>query len=733
MITINKKDVVFKKQAIFDQTLVSFFKHTRHKGAVIVDDDEILIGVVSRGDFLRRDDIKSESCINLRPKVFRLGSNISDHNKDINFYPVVNDDNKLIKVVEKFDNFDILKLFNIDGVMVVAEIGNNHNGNYNSAIELIELASASGANAVKFQLRVLGETYINTSEDYLRETDFGTSYTVRQLKKFNLNYSEVFKLMRYARDIGLVAFCTPFDVTSLQRLISSEEKVIKIASADLMNFEFQAVLKEYNGHLLMSTGMHHSEDIDKVANWAQRNFVNVTFLQTNSTYPTPYEDVNLSYLTELKEKSTTGLVGYSGHERGYHVALASMCFGATIIEKHFTTDKSLPGNDHKVSLLPKEMASLTSQSKNLQLSIGQKTRGVSQGEVLNRISLSKSIYTSSNFVAGTKITETDIVLRSPCIGMTASEFSAYRGLVLSKDKKAGDPLYKSDFKEVDETIDYHNLAAFGLPVRMRDVKEIWEEFKPKFVEYHLFSTDLEIDPINFNDRLIGRKFKIHAPEQFDDGFIIDFVNINKSVRTETWKRFEKVFQWADRLKQVIGYHGCLDLVANVGGATKNLEEKLLTKPQMYELISQLVEHGLSRGINILPQTMPPEPWHFGGQGYHNLFVSLNDMLEIQSYHKMNFCLDTSHSWLSCHKLGEDFWKQLERVKHVTSYAHISDALSPNGEGLQLGEGEIDTKKLMEHIIHNNIEYIPEIWNGHMENFKGFRTALSKLSRIKVGK
>ena len=218
-----------------------------------------------------------------------------------------------------------------------------------------------------------------------------------------------------------------------------------------------------NKPIIVSTGMHTTQEIEQTVSFLRDRYSEFTLLHTNSTYPTPYSDVNLGYVRNL-EKISEGVIGYSGHERGYHICLAAVALGAAIIEKHYTFDRNLEGNDHKVSLLPDELKLMCEQIDDI-VEAASDRRGikkVSQGERLNKISLSKSAYLNFAKEAGQIINETDISFKAPCVGLTPSDIRRYFGRPLTVSKKAGDPLLRADFIEDSGFPDAISAGQVGL-------------------------------------------------------------------------------------------------------------------------------------------------------------------------------------------------------------------------------------------------------------------------------
>ena len=204
-------------------------------------------------------------------------------------------------------------------------------------------------------------------------------------------------------------------------------------------------------------------------------------------------------------------------------------FRATIIEKHFTLNKNLEGNDHKVSLLPEEMKTLVYNIKTLSQSLsgGINKKSITQGERLNKVALS-SVY-SNKFLSKGTVLRRDLIYASPCLGITPEEVNFYIGKTTTKDLKINDPLSKSCF-EINKTVDnFNNISNYGIPVRFRDLEAIQNEFAPTFLEYHMFSTDLNIDPNEYSKLLKGKNLSVHSPEQFEDGFVLDLVSEDKKI------------------------------------------------------------------------------------------------------------------------------------------------------------------------------------------------------------
>lgn len=718
------------------ELIKSLFEKHRLKAIYLVDEQNKLKAVLSKGEYLKSTEKLNW---NFSPFYQVYGKNITDSSLEktnlYNSIPILNAKNEIIKIIETAENKGLEVRETLfapyENPLVIAEIGNNHNGSIESAKQLIDLAKSCGVNAVKFQARSLDDLYINLSENYLNKTDFSTAYTISQLKKFNLNQEELSELFTHAREKGLLVICTPFDIQSARFLKTQPIDLIKIASADMSNYKLLSEFIDTTLPLIISTGMHQLESIDRLSSWLRKNYIEATLLHVNSTYPTPYSDVNLRFMPSLKKRSTSQLYGYSGHERGIHIPIAAVSLGATIIEKHFTLNKNLEGNDHKVSLLPEEMKTLIDNINTLSQSLsgGIKKKPITQGEKLNKVALSKGVYANKFLSKGTQLEERDLIYASPCVGLTPEEVNFYVGKTITKDLKINDPLSKSCFETNKPVDNFNNISNYGIPVRFRDLEAIQNEFAPSFLEYHMFSTDLNIDPNEYSKLLKGKSLSVHAPEQFEDGFVLDLVSEDMKISKKSKLLFEKIMDWAETIRELT-QKDKINLITNVGGATNNLREvDNFNKEFAFEKLSEINLLCSKKGIELLPQTMPPFPWHFGGQGFHRLFVDPQDLIEIQKWSNMNFCMDLSHTFMSCSHLKRSFYDSLDEVSEYFDYLHVADAIYPGEEGINIGEGEIDFKRLKKYLNSNKYKWIPEVWNGHLDNFSGFKTALITLDKV----
>jgi len=626
----------------------------------------------------------------------------------------------------KIENFEI----GGKRCFVIAEVGNNHNGDFSKAIKMIDLAIEMGADCVKFQMRHLNQVYREKSLNKSGE-DLGTEYIVDLLNRFELTIDEHKKISDYCKNKGILYMCTPWDKKSIEVLESFGVKAYKVASADLTNLPLLDTLSNTGKPLIISTGMSRENEVIEIKKFLQKRNVEFAFLHCNSTYPAPFQDINLNWIKSLKKIHP--LIGYSGHERGISVSLAAFTLGACIIERHFTLDRNMEGPDHAASLEYREFKSLIEGVREIEIAIGSKEkRKLSQGEMINRENLGKSLVSSKNLPKGTIIKPEHVKVLSPGQGISPLKYDKLIGRVLGRDMDFEDFFFESDIEDnLITSREYKFKRPWGIPVRYHDFQKYFEISKPDFFEFHLSYSDMDLDPKNYLDETYESGFVVHAPELFQESHLMDLATPDASYRKYSLKQTQRVIDITRDLKKYFPKEKKPMIVANIGGFSMDKPiPKLETKKYYYQFFESLSELD-SDGVEIIPQTMAPFPWHFGGQRYQNIFVEIEEIEKYCKEFNIRMCLDISHSMLTCNYLKKDFYEFCERIAPYTAYLHLGDASGLNGEGLQIGDGEINFDKLGKILNKDfkDIPFIPEIWQGHKNQGQGFWIALEKLTGL----
>lgn len=721
----------------------------KHKILFVVNDFNVVTGAFTDGDFRRW--ILSSKSIDLTTKVgliankafVKANENATEleiaelFSEKIAVIPLLDDESRIVAVAKAGKQIFSIGEFNLNEKarsLIIAEIGNNHNGNLEEAKRLVDSAISSGADCVKFQMRDLDTLYVNRGSSNDPSADLGTQYVLDLLSRFQLSDQDFVELFDYCKSKGIPALCTPFDKSSVDKLEKMGVSAYKVASADLTNHELLVHIANKKKPIIVSTGMSREEEIIASIRVLRSLNANFILLHCNSTYPCPFEDINLNYIKRLADLSNN-IVGYSGHERGINIAIGAAALGAKVIEKHFTHDRTQEGNDHKVSLLPEEFKKMVDGIREMESSLGSAdTRTISQGEMMNRETLGKSIVASRPIAKGEVIHESMLSIMSPGKGLPPYHIKELIGRVAKRDLERHDFFYHSDLSiHSIEARNYKFKNRFGLPVRYHDFESIISQSNLDFVEFHLSYKDLDIAP---QDAFTKDSYEVdcivHAPELFSGDHLLDLCSLDTPYRKKSIAELQRVIDISRQLKMRFKNRSeNVLIVVNVGGFSKegflSEQDKKLRLEKLEESLFELN----SDGVEIIPQSMPPYPWHFGGQQYHNLFVKPAEILDWCKKKGMRICLDVSHTALACNHLKLDLIDETKRLAKYVAHLHIADASGTKQEGLQICDGEIDFRTIFSIMESNmpNAYWLPEIWQGHKNRGEGFWLALRRIEEI----
>ena len=726
---------------------------------IVLNNNEEFVGTLSNGDiriFLSKsksqieDSIKEAVNKNAKYCFDDFDKSIYEHflsEKNIRIVPIL-DKYKKLKAVAYFEKIFInigSKVIKSDtnDIYLIAELGVNHNGDYDNAISLINNIYEAGFDAVKMQFRS-SETYSN--DRFKNDVDLGTEYILSELERVNLSFKEEKRIIDYIKKKGLDFIGTPFDQKSLERLIGYKPNAIKIASCDLTNNFLIESCSVYNLPIILSTGMSTETEIIKTNQLLEDLNIRRCFLHCNSTYPTPLADVNLNYINRL-QKITNCIVGYSSHDGDQLIAVAAIASGAKIIEVHITNDRDAMGTDHLASITINETKKFVKSARRISIANGfSNPRIPSQGELLNKIPLGKSLCYANDFNEGYKINSSeDFVACSPGDGIKIDNYRIFNNKVLNKNVSRLDKVSNLHFRGYSESIDNMSISLssriildqfkWGIPVRYRDIEKLNNIFNSPLLEIHLSSKDLEFNVKNLSrNNLMNKELVVHAIEQYHDGFILDLGSLNQDLIDLSLKRFDELICHCKKLLDHLSSKEPLKIVLNCGGFTKNsfcnaktYQEK---KKVLYNNLNFIKEKYTD--FKILPQTMPPFPWHQGGTSFHNLLRSSEDIKELNKETGLFVCFDFSHTYMESKHSKIEFNKNFLEIIKYTDHLHLSDSSSSSNEGLNIDDGNIDfdfsINKIFQIHNKNKITFIPEVWQGHLNNGEGFRISLERIAK-----
>ena len=721
------------------------------KGRVVfaVSEMGVLEGLFTNGDFIRWVMANPQVDLNLplsqiinRNFIFAKTTDSLEHikaklNEKILYVPIVDERKRLVAIARQRMKGEGVRIgdFVIDDqspAFIIAEIGINHNGSLEIAKQLIDAAVEAGADCAKFQMRHLKTLYKDNKN--IQSENLGSQYTLDILNRFQLSDDEMFAAFDYCKQKGIMPLCTPWDDESIAALERFGMSAYKVASADLTHHDLLRVLANTGKPIICSTGMSVENEIIESVKLLKNLGAQYILLQCNSTYPAPFKDINLKYMDRLKEIGECP-VGYSGHERGFHVAIAAVARGAKVIEKHITLDRSMEGNDHKVSLLPQEFKAMVEQIRQVEEALGSaEERQISQGEVMNRVTLAKSLMINCDLAEGETIQESMIEVKSPGRGLQPNRKAELIGLKARRAFKAGDFFYPSDLLPEHEHAKprtYQFKRPWGIPVRYYDFKTLLSKSNMDFIEFHLSYKDLDIDPLQFFDEPYDLDFTVHSPDLFSGDHLLNPCHSDKAHQKRSLMELQRVIDLTRLLKPFFKKATKPLIIASVGGFTRDRLLHPSERAPLYEILAENLAKLDSHGVEIIPQTLPPFPWYLGGQLYLNLFVDPQDTAEFCRRYNYRLCLDVSHGLLTCNHFNLSFKEYIEQLGPYTAHMHIADTKGVDGEGLQIGEGDTDFPALAENLARTapQASFIPEIWQGHENEGEGFWLALERLEGL----
>lgn len=324
-------------------------------------------------------------------------------------------------------------------VFIIAEAGVNHNGSIELAKKLIDVASQAGADAVKFQtFKTENLVSKNTSKaEYQKETTDAMESQFDMIKKLELDVETHKKLIAYCQVKKIMFLSTPFDLDSIDMLDSLGLEIFKIPSGEITNLPYLRKIGTLNKKIVLSTGMATLDEVRDaltilINSGTQK--VNITVLHANTMYPTPMEDVNLNAMLTIGNSFNVNY-GYSDHTLGIEVDIAAVAMGASVIEKHFTLDKTMNGPDHKASLEPDELIAMVKGIRNIELALGSSIKSPSKSEIPNMSIARKSIVAKANIEKGNILTEENITVKRPANGISPMKWDSIIGTIANKNYK----------------------------------------------------------------------------------------------------------------------------------------------------------------------------------------------------------------------------------------------------------------------------------------------------------
>ena len=621
---------------------------------------------------------------------------------------------------------------------LISEIGLNHNGDFNEAINLINDSHSANCDAVKFQIR--SKSFFKSK---IEKMEIGQQYVYEYVKNTYLTYEEYSKLFKYAKKLNLDLIVSCWDVESLYFAKEVGIKTIKIASADLTNRLLIEKILSLFENIIISTGMSTQDELEKSISYILEKCKSLCILHCSSAYPAPISTLNLNFISRLRKSYPDLVIGYSGHELEYHVCLIAQALGANVFEKHITRNKSSRGNDHKVSLLKEEMLNLTKMLSDGYQSLGNsENRLIQAGEKMNRVSLAKSLCLQEDKKRGEFIKLNDLNFTHGGKGISPNNYEMILDKKLIRDKLSGEILEFSDFTEFykKESLNLSPIknCDLGIPVRYHDAKILHEELETTFLEFHLSYKDIDIplDEIKniFQDLNFPADHTFHSPDFYSNDLIFDPLNEDSEISNQSDIEYRRFLDHISIIRNFYLKKSCnkTKIITSFSCATLRKlitrEDKQIKYQKLKEYIQKI--NTCYPELEILPQTLPVNAWYLGGRRYVNIFADPREIYEYCNQSNLRICLDTAHTIMACNffKLNSEEW--LSKLLKYADHVHLVDAKGEMDEGLNFGEGDLNLSKFSsEMTLYHKLSYIPEVWQGHHNLGEGFKEAIKKIESL----
>lgn len=607
----------------------------------------------------------------------------------------------------------------ISPVKIIAEIGINHNGEKDIARQLIEAASKAGVQCIKFQYRNIDRTYLrykNEIGDEILDTEIRRSY---------LSPGDLDELCAYGKSCGLevgISFFIVEDINDFDGSLSNYD-FFKVPSPELKNVELINSLLSLGRDVYISTGAHDERDIQETFNALTRDSWNPFHCISN--YPTELFNSRLSYLKYLQKKWNRP-VGYSSHESDWRACIAALALGARWIERHITLDKAMDGLDHSTSSTPDEFAELAIYAKYADAMLdGDSPRIANQGERMNLQNLGRSYHIIKPIQAGSVLLDDAISYRSPATGIGKNQIKQFLGKKLLRDGRVGQPLSESLFAITSnltaDQIEFLNVKKVSLPARFHDLPKLREAFPIQNFEMHLSYTELssQIDESLFR---ADEHYSIHLPDYISSTELINPFSKNQSIKERSINIFESALALATHLFKLTGVR--VPLVSSLSIVDDGIEN-------FYKNCNALTKKYSDAGVELTYQTLPPFAWYFGGSVPLNAYCAPVDWAYIAEM-EIPITLDLSHLIMGCNYYHADLKSAIEQLLPTTKHIHLSLADGVDGEGVGFSELSSQNKDLIQQILSLPQVKVIEVWQGHLNEFSGFRDSIMQLYAADLG-
>ncbi len=620
----------------------------------------------------------------------------------------------------------------------IAEIGKACNGDLDYCWELLNECKRANVNAVRFHHYNLEESVHSSLLDKNLSTERTWSFKLKLPFENEKLFSEAgYKIiLDWCNDLQIDFIATPWDIESYNMFKRIGVTNFKIHSMNAMNIP---LLEQLSGHcscLYISTGGLSEVQLEMLnKKFKLKDCDDIVLLHTVCAYPTPTTVINMRAMQILRKYANR--IGYSSNDISDVSILTAAALGADVIEKHVHL-KSTDQEIHKASIDIHSFADIISKANETKMILGLDVKHESRGEMINQEILSKSIVLKEDVKEGDILDSNNLTLKLPSKGINAKQWYSVIGKKASQNLSKGNYLFTSDMSEqASERKKFlqkgnnedriYIPGKLGMVARLNDIEQITKERNIDYVEVHYAASDL-----NKKDycKDYDLDLVVHFPE-YADGKMLDLCSYNEDLRKFSIDIINKVMQKARELKPHFKRcTGDLKFVLHPGAMTY---PKLLSNPKkQYELFADSLRQLDSSGLEVLIENMLSFAWFLNddwsaNQGLNNTFMDADDMYEFCTSQNYGMCLDLCHAKLYTNNTGKSFLEYMKKVKPIVKHLHYSDCVGIDGEGLQVGDGDINWGEVCEVFHDHKYGWTPEIWNGHHDNGQKFCEAHARLN------
>lgn len=619
----------------------------------------------------------------------------------------------------------------------IAEIGKNSDGDLGRCEFLLRAVARAGADAVRFAHFSLPDSVHPDALSPAAERAWSLKLELPFRAEKLFSPDQYRTVLGWCTELGIDFIGTPWDLPSLEMFRECGVRHFKVNSLNAHHAPLLSRVLQVAERAYLSTGGLSERQVRDLCASVPLADHDVVLMHAVTAYPAPGSVINMRALEVLRRYHP--MVGYSSNDVLDTTFLAAQAMGAAFIDKHVhLTDSDGPA--HRASATVARFGAEIARVAEFSAILGRSSKQESRGEMANRDVLAKGLVMARDVPTGTPIAPADLALQLPPKGMLAESWHNVVGARATRDLTQGSYLFSSDVSPrrrgtagnedgQGDSLGERGLVpgTRGVVVRLKDIEEMTAGRDFDYVEVHYAAGDLN-RPDTCRDYDLD--LAVHVPE-YACGVLLDLCSYDEALRRYSIEVINQVMDKARGLKR--HFSRCTDDVRFVIHPGALTFPALLGDPRrQYDLFADSMRLLDTSGLHVLVENMTPFAWFIDGdwsprQGQSNSFMEPRAMAEFLEAHGYSMCLDLCHAKLYCNHAGIELSDYMRTVKPYVRHIHFSDCTGIDGEGVQLGDGEIDWFEVCEAFANYEHGWTPEIWNGHHDHGSKFCAAHRKLA------